>query len=507
MATQPTIVSGTAALFSTTAGAGHTSYENTYDSGATGNNRLTAVFITADSATGNGVDSVTYDDVELTEVEQELAAYPGPWIVGGSLWILKDPPTGENQLVVNYSGSGTDKRQVLVFTLQDCNQSAPINASFADSSEVMPTGSGTQEFDTGLTTTVDDCFVMAMLVSGGVTAWSPTAPATEHFDSLVTYLAATILSIAGGAAGAKTLASTATYNISGTDGEQLTEIAVAFAPVTGSTVEFSGTGETETDGDAALSATRALSGDGASETAGAGGLAVSRALSGAGASQTDGAGVLGVARPMTGLGAAGVDGFGSLSVSRAFSGAGQSATAGQAALAVSRSFGGIGGSETAGGGLLAVLRALAGLGATETDGGGELDIAGSVALAGVGASLVGGFGSLSVTRALSGAGATEVDGSGELDADQAGAVALSGTGASLVGGFGALSVTRALAGVGATESAGFGDLIVATPAADEPTVSLLGDARETIALTGHPGESINLTGQTRETINLEGVKT
>lgn len=139
---------------------------------SSGSNRA-FVFIFGYGA-GGLPESATLGGVEIP-ILQSWTSISNQYIGYG---VLVDPPTGEQTLIVNFpSSTGNSTRHFRTFTLQDVDQSDPLNVDGRGS-----VSSGTS-ISKAVTTDADDCLIVSFLSSGGGTSLGNTYSATELFVS------------------------------------------------------------------------------------------------------------------------------------------------------------------------------------------------------------------------------------------------------------------------------------------------------------------------------------
>ncbi len=264
--------------------AGGATYSNSFDAGSTGSDRCLIVAAFCDTSSTDSVDSVTYNGVSLTEVQQITAEYPNPWIVGVSLWRLVAPATGSNTLTVNYN-STVDTRAVFALVYSGVDQTTPIDVSAKRSSTAAVNPGVNNTID--LTTTVADCALVAALTEGDSTnAWAPVSPATERYDNIQEFMNTTVVTQDAASVTTHTIGANSGRSTAIDEGERVAIMARAVAPpASGTTVNVGQA--TETDTAQAVSIERTYSVAQATETDTAQAIAVRRLISVGQATETD----------------------------------------------------------------------------------------------------------------------------------------------------------------------------------------------------------------------------
>lgn len=171
----PTLVSGTASTYETTA-VGST-FSNAYDSGATGTDRVLGVLISYEQGTNVSISSVTYNGVALTQ-KQHTDGIAGPGNEDLDWWFLANPATGSNTLTVNVAN--TDNRDIIVLaaTFQNADQTTITGAVQASTGDTDPGGTDTTIV---INTNQDDSLVLTGAVMNAFNSGPMLQSANDTF--------------------------------------------------------------------------------------------------------------------------------------------------------------------------------------------------------------------------------------------------------------------------------------------------------------------------------------
>lgn len=162
--TIPSLVSGTA--YADHVQSSPTPWSTTYDSGATGSNRVLVVAIPFEQGTNVLIDTITYNSVAMTfKVLQETAS-TSPSRENIAFYVLANPATGSNTLTVTRLNNVTQDQAVLCATYQDVDQSIIVGDTNGNA-DITDTG-GVDQTIAITTTAVDSLILSAAVMNFGL---------------------------------------------------------------------------------------------------------------------------------------------------------------------------------------------------------------------------------------------------------------------------------------------------------------------------------------------------
>ena len=144
----------------------------TFSHVCSGTDRIIFVEASVVNPSGNKATAVTYDGVAMTKIDDSFAQHN----VNISLWFLKNPSSGTNDVVVTFANAIGSFCDTIASSYNGASQSGSIDNS------TKSNGTGAT-FSESLTPSVDNCWVIASAYHNGGNGLSLTSGGVERAEA------------------------------------------------------------------------------------------------------------------------------------------------------------------------------------------------------------------------------------------------------------------------------------------------------------------------------------